>query len=101
MSGAGVGAEREQIIRWMEEGRNILEIIVRLLNDADQFKVAAEATQKENERLRYESDQLRREVNQLTADRERSQKERAEIAQWFSSVMSEAASRLLIEHPPA
>ncbi len=101
MSGAGVGAEREQIIRWMEEGRNILEIIVRLLNDADQLKVAAEATQKENERLRYECDQLRREVNQLTADRERSQKERAEIAQWFSSVMSEAASRLLIEHPPA
>jgi regulator of replication initiation timing len=101
MTGVGVGAEREQIIRWMEEGRNILEIIVRLLNDADQLKVAAEATQKENERLRYECDQLRREVNQLTADRERSQKERAEIAQWFSSVMSEAASRLLIERPPA
>ena len=101
MTGVGVGAEREQIIRWMEEGRTILEIIVRLLNDADQLKVAADAAQKENERLRYECDQLRREVNQLTADHERSKKERAEIAQWFSSVMSEAASRLLIERPPA
>jgi len=97
MTGVAVGAEREQIIRWMEEGRNILEIIVKLLNDADQLKMAADATQKENERLRYECDQLRREVNELHADHERSKKERAEIAQWFSSVMSEAASRLLIE----
>jgi len=40
-------------------------------------------------------------VNQLRADYDRSKKERAEIAQWFSSVMSEAASRLLIERPPA
>ena len=101
MTGVVVGAEREQIVRWMEEGRNILEIIVKLLNDADQLKVAADAAQQENERLRYECDQLRGEVNQLHADHERSKKERAEIAQWFSSVMSEAASRLLIERPPA
>jgi len=101
MTGVVVGAEREQIVRWMEEGRNILEIIVKLLNDADQLKVAADAAQQENERLRYECDQLRGEVNQLRADYDRSKKERAEIAQWFSSVMSEAASRLLIERPPA
>ena len=101
MTSVAVGAEREQIVRWMEEGRNILEIIVKLLNDADQLKVAADAAQRENERLRYECDQLRGEVNQLNADQERSKKERAEIAQWFSSVMSEAASRLLIERPPA
>ena len=101
MSGVAVSAEREQIVRWMEEGRNILEIIVKLLNDADQLKVAADAAHKENERLRYECDQLRGEVNQLNADQERSKKERAEIAQWFSSVMSEAASRLLVERPPA
>ena len=101
MTSVAVGAEREQIVRWMEEGRNILEIIVKLLNDADQLKVAADAAQRENERLRYECDQLRGEVNQLNADQERSKKERAEIAQWFSAVMSEAASRLLIEHPPA
>jgi regulator of replication initiation timing len=101
MTSVAVGAEREQIVRWMEEGRNILEIIVKLLNDADQLKVAADAAQRENERLRYECDQLRGEVNQLKADQERSKKERAEIAQWFSAVMSEAASRLLIERPPA
>jgi regulator of replication initiation timing len=101
MTGVAVSAEREQIVRWMEEGRNILEIIVKLLNDADQLKVAADATQKENERLRYECEQLRGEVSQLKGDHERSKKERAEIAQWFSSVMSEAASRLLIERPPA
>jgi len=34
MDGVAVGSEREQVIRWMEDGRNILEIIVKLLNDA-------------------------------------------------------------------
>jgi regulator of replication initiation timing len=101
MTGVTVGAEREQIVRWMEEGRNILEIIVKLLNDFDQLKGTAEAAQKENERLRFDCEQLRAQVTQLKADHERSQKERAEIAQWFSRVMSEAASRLLIERPSA
>lgn len=101
MTGTAVGTEREHVVRWMEEGRNILEVIVKLLNDSDQFKAAADAAQKESERLRHECEQLRGEVNQLKADHERGKKERAEIAQWFSSVMSEAASRLLIERPPA
>lgn len=101
MTGVAVGAEREQVVRWMEEGRTILEIIVRLLNDSDQLKGTAEAVQRENERLRQECDQLRGEVNHLKADQERGKKERAEIAQWFSGVMSEAASRLLTERPAA
>jgi len=101
MSGTAVGTEREQVVRWMEEGRTILEIVVKLLNESDQLKAAADAARKENERLKYECEQVRGEVNQLKADYERGKKERAEIAQWFSSVMSEAASRLLVERPPA
>jgi regulator of replication initiation timing len=101
MTGVALGTEREQVVRWMEEGRTILEIIVKLLNDSDQFKAAAEAAQRENDRLRQECEQLRGDVNQLKADHERSKKERAEIAQWFSGVMSEAASRLLAERPQA
>jgi hypothetical protein len=99
MTGVALGAEREQVIRWMEEGRTILEIVVKLLNESDQFKAAAEAAQRESERLRQECERLRGDVNQLKADYERSKKERAEIAQWFSGVMSEAASRLLAERP--
>jgi regulator of replication initiation timing len=101
MSGAVVETERVQVIRWMEEGRHILEVISSLLNDFDQLKATAEAVREQNERLQREGQQLREEIARLKADNERSQKERTEIAQWFSSVMSEAASRLLVERPSA
>ncbi len=101
MTGAGVETEREQVIRWMEEGRHILEIIASLLTDYDKLKATTEATREQNERLQREGQQLREDIGRLKAENERSQKERAEIAQWFSSVMSEAASRLLVERPPA
>jgi regulator of replication initiation timing len=101
MSGTVVDTEREQVIRWMEDGRHMLEVIASLLNESDQLKATADATREQNERLQRESQQLREEIARLKADNERSQKERAELAQWFSSVMSEAASRLLVERPPA
>lgn len=101
MTGAVVEAEREQVIRWMEDGRHILEVIATLLRELDQFKATADAAREQNERLQREGEQLREEIARLKAENDRSQKERAEIAQWFSSVMSEAASRLLVERPPA
>ena len=101
MTDVAVVAERERVIRWMEEGRNVLEFVVKFLSDFDQLKQEAETAEKENEQLRRACDQLRAEVAQLKADGERSQKERAEIAQWFSTMMSEAASRLLVERRPA
>jgi regulator of replication initiation timing len=101
MTGAVVEAEREQVIRWMEDGRHILEVIATLLKDFDQLKATADAAREQNERLQREGEQLREEITRLKAENDRSQKDRAEIAQWFSSVMSEAASRLLVERPPA
>jgi DNA repair exonuclease SbcCD ATPase subunit len=101
MTDVAVEAERERVIRWMEEGRNVLEFVVKFLSEFDQLKQEAETAEKENEQVRRVCDQLRAEVAQLKADSERSQKERAEIAQWFSTTMSEAASRLLVERRPA
>jgi len=94
-------AERVQVIRWMEEGRSVLESVQRLLHECDQFKGAAEAAQKECARLQGECEQLRAEISRLTADGERAQKERAETAQWFTAMLNQAASRLRIENPPA
>jgi len=101
MTSVVMDAERDQVVRWMEEGRHILDIMGKLLNDFDAIKDTAEGIQKENEALRRDCDLLREEIARLKADNERNQKDRAEIAQWFSSVMSEAASRLLVERPPA
>jgi regulator of replication initiation timing len=101
MTSVVMDAERDQVVRWMEEGRHILDIMGKLLNDFDAIKDTAEGARKENEALRRDCDLLREEIARLKADNERNQKDRAEIAQWFSSVMSEAASRLLVERPPA
>jgi regulator of replication initiation timing len=101
MTSVAMEAERDQVVRWMQEGRHILDTIMKLLNDYDQLKATAQATQQENEQLRTDCDQLRAEIDRLRVENERGQKERAEIAQWFSGVMTEAASRLVIPRPPA
>jgi FtsZ-binding cell division protein ZapB len=100
MTGAA-GAEREQVMRWMEEGRTVVEIVQRVFTEVDRLKAENEAGQKERERLQHEGEQLRAEVGRLKADYERAQKERAETAQWFGAMMNEAVSRLRIERPAA
>lgn len=112
------GEEREQVIRWIEEGRNVMGSLLGILNDNDRLKGALEASEKECERLRgtveelervrnlaenlqRECDQLRAEVSRLHADNERGQREREEIAQSFSSFMSDTVSRLRAQPQPA
>jgi chromosome segregation ATPase len=96
-----VGEERTQVVGWIEEGRTVLESILRMLTDFDQLKSAMAATQKECERLQHDCEQLRAEVNRLKADHERSQREREDLAQWFTGLMNEASSRLRTQHPAA
>jgi predicted nuclease with TOPRIM domain len=101
MTSVAMDTERDQVIRWMQDGRHILDTIMKLLSDYDQLKATAEATQLENEQLREEGERLRAELSQLRDDNERGQKERAEMAEWFSNVMSEAAARLAVRLPAA
>ena len=101
MTSVVTGTEREQVVRWMEEGRSVLEGVHRILNECDQFQGAADAARKECERLQHECEQLRAEISRLKTEGERFKKERAENAQWFTAMMNEAASRLRIEYPSA
>ena len=118
MTSVVVGAEREQVIRWMDEGRNVLGIIIRILNDVDRLKGAVEAAEKESQRLQgmlsefqrvsslaetlqRECEQLRAEVSRLQADHERTRREREEIAQWFTTLMTQAVGRLRAGQPSA
>lgn len=112
------GEEREQVIRWIEEGRNVMGSLLGILNDNDRLKGALDASEKECERLRgtaeelervrnlaeslqRDTDQLRGEVSRLQADNERGQKEREELATSFTSFMNEAVSRLRPQQQPA
>ncbi len=93
--------ERDQVVRWMQDGRHVLELMAKSLDDFDQLKARAEALQSENERLRLDGEELRAEVGRLTAEIERGKAEREAIAQWFAGIMSEGASRLGVERPSA
>jgi len=118
MTSVVAGEEREQVIRWIEEGRSVMGSLLGILNDNDRLKGALDASEKECERLRgtaeelervrnlaeslqRDTDQLRGEVSRLQADNERGQKEREELATSFTSFMNEAVSRLRPQQQPA
>ena len=118
MTSVVAGVEREQVVRWMEEGRTVLGIILRILNDFDRLNGAVETAERECERLQgmlsefertrnqaealqRECEQLRADVSRLQADNERSHREREEVAQWFTTLMNEAVGRLRVQQPPA
>ena len=100
----------------MEEGRDVLGIIIKLFHDFDQLNGALRIAEAECQRLQTmlsefqrvsalaealqgECEQLRKEVSRLQAAHARSQKEREEIAEWFTTVMNEAVGRLRAEEP--
>jgi predicted nucleic acid-binding Zn-ribbon protein len=118
MASVMAGEEREQVIRWIEEGRNVMGSLLGILNDNDRLKSALDASEKECERLRGvteelerfrtvaetlqgECDQLRAEVSRLQVDNERGQKEREELALSFTSFMNDAVARLRPQQQPA
>lgn len=105
------GEERERAIRWIEEGRNVLDVLLGVLNDYDRLKGEAEAAEKERDRLQgtlyelerirnqadslqRECEQLRQEVIRLKAENERYQRERNEIADSITRFTNEALARL-------
>jgi hypothetical protein len=95
------GPEGERVIRWMEDSPTVFENVRRMLHEYDQAKEAARAAQTDRERLQQHCEALREEIRQLQAEVKHLQKERAESAQWFATVMREAAARFLIMPPPA
>ena len=101
MTSEMAGPEGEQVIRWMEEGPAVFEGVRRMQRECVQFKVVAEAAQKESGRLQQNCEELREEVRRLQAEAERLRTERAETAQWFSAMIKETAARLRIEPPSA
>ena len=102
---------REQAGHWLEDGQRQLSVLLGLLNDYDRLLELAEASERENERLRglnYEneqlrnrletserqSDQLREEVHRRRTETEQDRKEREEIADLMTTFMNEVLGRL-------
>jgi len=95
------GTAQEHVLRWMGESPAVFEGVRQLLRERSQFKVVAEAAQKDCERLQQQGEVLREEVRRLQAETERVRTERAETAQWFSAMIKETVARLQSEPPSA
>ena len=101
MPSAMGGPEGERVIRWMENSPTVFENVRRMLQEYDHAQEAARAAQTDRARLQQQCEALRDEIRQLQAEVTRLQKERAEAAHWFATVMREAAARFPITPPPA
>jgi hypothetical protein len=101
MTSGVAGPEGERVLRWMDDAPAVFEGVRQLLRERSLFTVVAEAAQTERDRLQQQCEALRQEVRRLQAETERVHTERAETAQWLSSMIKEAASRFRIEPPPA
>lgn len=101
MTSVMLGPEGDRAIRWMEESPAAFESIRQLLRERSQFKVVAEAAQKDCERFQQQCEALREEVRRLQVETARLRTARAETAQWFSAMIKETAARLRSEPPPA
>jgi hypothetical protein len=101
MTSEMAGPEGERFLRWMEESPAVFEEVRHLLRERSQFKVVAEAAQKDGARFQQQCEALREEVRRLTVENERRQQERTEMAQWFSAKIKETIARLQSEPPPA
>jgi len=73
---------RERVSKWIEEGRYLLGIIPGLPEENERLKAAAEAAERESERLR-------REVAELRSENQYYRNERDEIGEVFSKFMNE------------
>ena len=91
----------EQVIRWMEDSPKVFEGVRRMLDACDQATEAARVAQTDRERLLQQCEALREEARLLHAELGRLQKERAEAAQWFATMLREAAARFPLAPPPA
>jgi hypothetical protein len=101
MTSEMAGAAQERVLRWMEDSPAVFEGVRQLLRERSQFKVVAEAAQKDCAQLQQQCEALREEIRRLTVETERRQQERTETVLWFSAVIKEAAARLRIEPPSA
>ena len=104
--------DRQRVDRWLEESQYLIgRMIPAYLDDRDRARARLESIEQDNERLRIELADARREITELRGDLDFHRSERARIAENFHTIidhlttlqgpLNDISSRLQTFHPTA
>jgi predicted nuclease with TOPRIM domain len=80
--------DRQRVDRWLEESQYLIgRIIPSYLDDRERVKARLEGVEQDNERLKIELADARREISELRGDLEFHRGERMRIAESFHTIM--------------
>ena len=85
--------DRQRVDRWLEESQYLIgRIIPAYLDDRDRMRSRLVVVEQDNERLRGELSEARREITELRTDLELHRTERANVADSFTSIVEHLAA---------
>jgi hypothetical protein len=85
--------DRQRVDRWLEESQYLIgRLVPAYLDDRDRMRSRLEFIEQDNERLRAELADARREVGELRGDLEYHRAERANVSDSFSAIVEHLAA---------
>lgn len=85
--------DRQRVDRWLEESQYLIgRLVPAYLEDRDRVRARLEVVEQDNERLRTELAEARREIGELRGDLELHRAERLSIADSFNAVVEHLAA---------
>jgi hypothetical protein len=85
--------DRQRVDRWLEESQYLIgRLIPAHLDDRDRLRARLEASEQDNQRVKLELGEARREIAELRAELEFHRGERASVAETFNAIVDQLAS---------
>jgi septal ring factor EnvC (AmiA/AmiB activator) len=85
--------DRQRVNRWLEESQHLIgRLVPAYLDDRDRMRSRLELVEQDNERLRTELGEARREITELRGDLEFHRTERASVADSFGAIVEQLAA---------
>jgi hypothetical protein len=85
--------DRQRVDRWLEESQYLIgRLVPAYLEDRDRTRARLDVVEQDNERLRVELAEARREVAELRGDLEFHRSERASVADSFGAIVEHLAA---------